>query len=56
MQQGMGRRKMKTAAEYDVHTGWRKLLLMKRGETSRVKRLTRRRERHQAQRSLEEEC
>lgn len=52
MNEGMGRRKMKSGDEYDVHTGWRKLLQMKRGETARVKRRTRRRERAEAKRRL----
>ena len=48
--QGMGRRKMRTGAEYDVHTGWRKLYAytQRAGVCASVKRQTRRRERRDA--------
>ena len=46
----MGRRKMKSGDEYDVHTKWRKLYCwtQRAGATAKVKRRTRRRERHEA--------
>ena len=55
--EGMGRRLMKSADEYDVHTGWRKLYCwtQRSGATANVKRRTRRRERHIAKRALRED-
>lgn len=52
--QGMGHRKMKTGDEYDVHTRWRKVYAwtQRAGATTRVKRSTRRRERHEAKQAL----
>lgn len=52
--QGMGHRKMKTGDEQNVHTGWRRLYCytQRAGVTSKVKRGTRRRERHEAKREL----
>lgn len=52
--QGMGRRIMRTADEQDVHTGWRKVYLwtQRTGATAKVKRRTRRRERHEARAEL----
>lgn len=53
--EGMGRRMVKSGAEQDVHSKWwRRHLLMKKGETSRVKRMTRRRERHLAAQDRED--
>jgi len=55
-QEGMGRRRMPTGDEQDVHTGWRRLYLwtQRPGATSRVKRRSRRRERHEAKHRLRE--
>lgn len=52
--QGMGHRAIKTADEYDVHTGWRKWYLwtQRPGATAAVKRRTRRRERREAKAAL----
>lgn len=52
--EGMGRRITRTADEYDVHTGWRKYYLwtQRPGATAKVKRRTRRRERHEARAEL----
>lgn len=54
MNQGMGHRKMKNAAEYDVHTKWRHLLCwtQKPNSTAKIKRNSRRRERHEAKAEL----
>lgn len=48
--QGMGRRKMRTGAEYDVHTAWRKAYCytQRAGVCASVKRDTRRRERRES--------
>jgi hypothetical protein len=52
--EGMGRRLMKSADEQDVHTAWRKLYIwtQRTGATAKVKRRTRRRERHDARQAL----
>lgn len=50
---GMGQRNrlpLRTAEEYDVHTGWRRVMFWRAGEVAAVKRRTRRRERRQARR------
>lgn len=57
--QGMGRRKHKSADEYDVYSGWRQFMCwcQRAGATSGVKRRTRRRERRETKHltvSLEE--
>lgn len=46
------KRRIKTAEEQDVHTGWRRLFVWtsRAGATSRVKRRTRRRERREGKR------
>lgn len=51
----MGRRRIKSGDEQDVHTGWyRALTSYKRaGQRARVKRRTRRRERLEARRDLD---
>lgn len=50
----MGRRPAKQSDEYDVVTGWRKYLCycQRPGVTSAIKKRMRRRERHEAKRSL----
>jgi hypothetical protein len=52
--EGMGRRRMKSGDEQDVHTGWRRFYCwtQRPGATDRVKRRTRRRERQEAKRRL----
>jgi hypothetical protein len=47
---GMGRRPVKDADEQDVHTAWRRLYCwtQRAGATDKVKRRSRRRERHAA--------
>ena len=53
--EGMGRRAKPTADEQDVHTSWRRLYLwtQRPGATSKVKKRSRRRERHQAKHRLQ---
>ena len=55
--EGMKRRPKPTGDEQDVHTGWRRLYLwtQRPGATSKVKRRSRRRERHDARRALRNE-
>lgn len=50
----MVKRLVKTGAEQDVHTGWRRVLVWTRraGATSRVKRWSRRRERREGKREV----
>ncbi len=42
--------------EYDVVTGWRRMLVWRRGEVARIKRRMRRRERRQAKREISREA
>lgn len=50
----MGRRRIVTTEEQDVHTGWRRVYLTYRraGQSARAKRRTRRRERAEMKREL----
>jgi hypothetical protein len=50
----MGRRRIVTTEEQDVHTGWRRLYstFNRAGQSSKAKRRTRRRERVEAKREL----
>lgn len=47
-------RRIKGAAEQDVHTGWRRLYVytQRAGVTTKIKRMTRRRERREGKREL----
>lgn len=49
----MGRRASKTAAEVDLHSRSIYCYLQRAGATSSIKRMARRRERHDAKRALE---
>lgn len=53
----MGRRPIKSTDEQDVHTGWRRAYLTYRraGQSAKVKRFTRRRERAEARRDIKRE-
>lgn len=53
----MGRRRIVTTEEQDVHTGWRRLYVTYRraGQSAKAKRRTRRRERVEAKRALRRE-
>lgn len=50
----MGRRRIVTTEEQDVHTGWRRLYTTykRAGQSAKAKRRTRRRERVEAKRDL----
>ncbi len=50
----MGRRRIVTTDEQDVHTGWRRLYVwtQRTGATAKTKRRTRRRERLEAKREI----
>lgn len=52
----MGRRVMRDGDEQDVHTRWRALYCwtQRAGATAKVKRRTRRRERHEAAQAIRE--
>lgn len=52
----MGRRRIVTDDDQDVHTGWRRLYTTykRAGQSSKAKRRTRRRERVEARRALRE--
>jgi hypothetical protein len=50
----MGRRRIESDDEQDVHTGWRRVYstYKRAGQSAKVKRFTRRRERMRARREL----
>jgi hypothetical protein len=49
------KRRTVKADEYDVVTGWRRVLVWRRGEVAGIKRRMRRRERREAQQELRRE-
>lgn len=53
----MGRRRIVTTDDQDVHTGWRRVLVtyQRAGQAAKAKRRTRRRERLEAKRAIERE-
>ena len=54
----MGRRRIVTTEEQDVHTGWRRVYttFKRAGQSAKAKRRTRRRERVEAKRDLHREA